>query len=72
MASHSRPAHLSDDMVTALYLQTGEVYAVVTRTSIVGYNIQEGEEVRGRDRGVDGAFGMLGKRWKIIIYFMAV
>ena len=32
------------DLVTAVYLQGGDVYAVVTRTSVVGYNIQQGED----------------------------
>ena len=43
IVSSALPRHVTGDMVTALYLQSGEVYAVVTRTSIVGYNIEEGE-----------------------------
>ena len=54
-ASSSRPPHLGEDLVTALYLQAGEVYTVVTRTSIVGYNIQEGEQ-----KMLDGVFKMQG------------
>ncbi|XP_037073170.1 echinoderm microtubule-associated protein-like 5 [Pollicipes pollicipes] len=42
-----RPPHVAGDKVTGLYMQNGEIYTVVTRTSIVGYNIKEGTQVLG-------------------------